>query len=44
MPKKEPKEPRVKPIEQVNGVIAVPTGAGLGIEVDRSVIDKYRVA
>ena len=34
---------RVKPINQVKGVIAVPTGAGLGIEVDRSVIDRYRV-
>jgi D-galactarolactone cycloisomerase len=32
------------PIQQVNGVIAVPTGAGLGVEVDRAVIDKYRVA
>ena len=34
----------VKPIQQVNGVIAVPDGPGLGIEVDRAVIDKYRVA
>ena len=33
----------VEPINQVKGVIAVPTGAGLGIEVDRSVIDRYRV-
>jgi L-alanine-DL-glutamate epimerase and related enzymes of enolase superfamily len=33
----------VTPINQVKGVIAVPTGAGLGIEIDRSVIDRYRV-
>jgi D-galactarolactone cycloisomerase len=34
----------VTPINQVKGVIAVPTGAGLGIEVDRKVIDRYRVS
>ena len=33
----------VTPINQVKGVIAVPTGAGLGIEIDRKVIDRYRV-
>jgi D-galactarolactone cycloisomerase len=31
------------PIVQRNGTVKVPTGPGLGIEVDRSVIDKYRV-
>lgn len=31
------------PIRQVRGVVAVPSGAGLGIEVDRSVIERYRV-
>jgi D-galactarolactone cycloisomerase len=34
----------IKPIHQVKGVIAVPSGSGLGIEVDRAVIDRYRVA
>jgi D-galactarolactone cycloisomerase len=34
----------VKPIHQVKGVIAVPTGSGLGIELDRAVIDRYRLA
>lgn len=32
------------PIVQREGVVEVPNGAGLGIEVDRRVIDKYRVA
>jgi len=31
-----------KPIEQVNGWVEIPTGAGLGVEVDRSVLEKYR--
>ena len=34
----------VQPIVQVKGTIAVPTGAGLGIDIDRSVIDRYQVA
>ena len=33
----------LQPIVQRNGVVAVPTGPGLGIEIDRKVIDKYRV-
>jgi D-galactarolactone cycloisomerase len=32
------------PIVQKNGRIAVPTGPGLGIEIDRAVIEKHRVA
>ncbi len=32
-----------EPIVQNNGIVAVPTGPGLGIEVDRSIIDRYRV-
>jgi D-galactarolactone cycloisomerase len=31
-----------EPIRQSGGRVAVPTGAGLGIEVDRAVIDRYR--
>jgi D-galactarolactone cycloisomerase len=31
-----------KPIEQVNGWVEIPTGPGLGVEVDRSVLEKYR--
>jgi D-galactarolactone cycloisomerase len=34
----------VEPIRQVKGTIAVPTGAGLGIEIDRDVVDRFRVA
>ena len=30
------------PIVQENGWVAIPAGPGLGIEVDRAVIDKYR--
>ncbi len=33
-----------EPIVQQRGKIAIPTGAGLGIEIDRSVLDRYRVA
>jgi len=33
-----------EPIVQKSGVVAVPGGPGLGIEVDRDVIQKYRVA
>ena len=31
-----------KPIELLNGWVEIPTGAGLGVEVDRSVLEKYR--
>jgi D-galactarolactone cycloisomerase len=31
------------PIEHADGVVAIPTGPGLGIEIDRSVLDHYRV-
>lgn len=31
-----------EPIVQVNGKVQVPTGAGLGIEIDRSILDRYR--
>jgi D-galactarolactone cycloisomerase len=31
-----------EPILQHRGKVQVPTGAGLGIEIDRSVLDKYR--
>ena len=34
----------VDPIVQKRGVVQVPTGAGLGIEVKRDVLDRYRVA
>lgn len=34
----------VDPIVQVRGVVQIPTGAGLGIEVKREVLDRYRVA
>ena len=30
------------PIVQTHGVVPVPQGAGLGIEIDRSVLDRYR--
>lgn len=33
-----------EPIVQTRGKVQVPTGAGLGIEIDRSVLDRYRVA
>jgi D-galactarolactone cycloisomerase len=31
-----------QPIQQANGWVEIPSGAGLGIEVDRSVLAKYR--
>lgn len=34
----------VEPIVQHRGVVQIPTGAGLGIEVKRDVLDRYRVA
>jgi L-alanine-DL-glutamate epimerase-like enolase superfamily enzyme len=33
-----------EPIVQRQGVVKVPTGPGLGIEIDCAVIDKHRVA
>jgi hypothetical protein len=33
----------VEPIVQINGAVAVPGGAGPGIEIDRAVIERYRV-
>ena len=32
------------PIDHVDGYVAIPTGPGLGIEIDRTVLDLYRVA
>ena len=32
-----------KPIEQQGGWVSIPSGHGLGIEVDRAVLEKYRV-
>ena len=34
----------VEPILQKGGKVQVPAGAGLGIEINRSVLDRYRVA
>jgi D-galactarolactone cycloisomerase len=34
----------LEPIQQVNGKVDVPSGPGLGIEIDRTMIDRYRVA
>ncbi|EHK64102.1 mandelate racemase/muconate lactonizing enzyme family protein [Achromobacter arsenitoxydans] len=34
----------VEPIVQHRGVVQIPTGAGLGIEIKRDVLDRYRVA
>jgi D-galactarolactone cycloisomerase len=31
-----------RPIQQVNGWVEIPSGPGLGVEVDRSVLEKYR--
>jgi len=33
-----------EPLEISHGMMAVPQGAGLGIEVDRAKIEKYQVA
>ena len=33
----------LEPITQSKGVVAIPTGAGLGIEIDRAVLKKYSV-
>jgi D-galactarolactone cycloisomerase len=32
-----------EPIVQHRGKVQIPTGAGLGIEIDRTVLDRYRV-
>ncbi|MGQ0579647.1 MAG: mandelate racemase/muconate lactonizing enzyme family protein [Betaproteobacteria bacterium] len=32
-----------KPIQQVQGLVEIPSGPGLGVEVDRSVVEKYRL-
>jgi D-galactarolactone cycloisomerase len=32
-----------EPLEQVNGWLDVPTKAGLGVEVDRAILDKHRL-
>jgi D-galactarolactone cycloisomerase len=34
----------VEPIEQKRGIVRIPTGPGLGIEIKREVLDRYRVA
>jgi D-galactarolactone cycloisomerase len=31
-----------KPIQQVQGWVEIPSGPGLGVEVDRAVLEKYR--
>jgi len=31
-----------KPIQQVQGWVEIPLGPGLGVEVDRAVLEKYR--
>lgn len=33
----------VEPIVQTRGIVTIPTGAGLGIEIDRKVLQKYSV-
>jgi len=33
-----------EPIAQKKGIVKVPTGPGLGIEIDREVLKKYKVA
>ena len=33
----------VEPIVQLRGQVKIPTGPGLGIEIDRTVLDRYRV-
>lgn len=32
------------PIVQTGGIVSIPTGPGLGIEIDRGVLDRYRAA
>jgi L-rhamnonate dehydratase len=33
-----------EPLKIVDGFVAVPTGPGLGVEVDERTIDAYRIA
>jgi D-galactarolactone cycloisomerase len=33
-----------EPIEQKKGIVTVPMGPGLGIEIDRAQLAKYKVA
>ncbi len=33
----------LEPIVQQRGKVKIPTGAGLGIDVDRRVLERYRV-
>ena len=33
-----------EPLRMVNGYLPVPTGAGLGVEVNDAFIERYRVA
>jgi len=33
----------VEPIVQLRGQVKIPTGPGLGIEIDRTVLNRYRV-
>jgi D-galactarolactone cycloisomerase len=32
-----------RPIQQVRGWVELPSGPGLGVEVDRAVLEKFRV-
>ena len=34
----------LQPIEHVNGVVRVPDGPGLGIEIDRSALARFAIA
>lgn len=34
----------MEPIVQVHGKVQIPTGAGLGIDINRAILDRYRVA
>jgi D-galactarolactone cycloisomerase len=34
----------VEPIIQRNGKVSIPKGPGLGIEINRHILDQYRVA
>ena len=31
------------PIQHIGGWVGIPSGPGLGVEVDRAVLDKFRV-
>ena len=32
-----------KPLDHVNGVVAIPDGPGLGIEINRDALEQYRL-